>query len=158
MTSDTIYTRPTAIILSYNYDQKVQKMCEGVLWHNEHKAQTAFRMWSNSCHRGPLKSVQHELSSGSSTHREGATPTRFGPRPRNRDRMPSFSRMALQKEMNREISRITKLGALLFLLLCSSVLLVASSPHLLCYPFCDLLSFSLQPLLLSPSVISSYSC
>ena len=99
--------------------------------------------------RGPLRSVQHELSSGSSTHREGATPTRFGPRPRNRDRMPSFSRMALQKETNKEISRITKPGVLLLLLLLlhSSVLLVASSSHRLCYPSSALLSLSLQPLL-----------
>lgn len=123
----------------------------------EHKAQTAFRKWSNSYDTGPLKSVQHEALSWSSTHREGATPARFGPRPRNRDRVPSFSRMDLQKEMNREISRITKLGAVLFLLLlCSSVLLVALSPHLPHYPFCALLSFSL-PSLLSPSVIESWN-
>lgn len=96
-------------------------------------------MWNNSCHRSPLKSMQHELSSGSSTHREGATPTRFGPRPRNRDRMPSFSRMALQKEMNRQISIITKMGALL---LCSSVLLIASPPHILWYPFFLFLPYS----------------
>lgn len=125
---------------------------------HEHKAQTAFRKCSDSYDIGPLKSVQHEALSWNSTHREGATPARFGPRPRNRDRLPSFSRMALQKEINREISRITKLGPLLFLLrLGSSLFLVAPSPHLPRYPFSALLSFSLQSLLLSPSVIESWN-
>lgn len=133
-------------------------LCEGVLW----QVSTRPRLLSGSgvtvMTQPHLGSVQHEAPPWSRTHREGATPARFGPRPRNRDRLPSFSRMALQKEMNREISRVTEWGTLLFLLLlCSSVFLVAPPPHLSCYPFSDLLSFSLQSLLLSSSVIESWN-